>query len=127
MALRPTETIALIFILLAFLKIFVVLVNRNKWYEKVVKPIYSGSNSWTILFLLLAILVFYYLLQELSIVHIFAVMAFISLVMGIGFMQHSKEILEFSKKIYNKKLTMWRWVYLLVWSLLLLWALVEIL
>jgi len=127
MALRAVEVIALIFVIIALIKLLVILVNKNKWYENVVKPIYSGSGTWAVVFLLLAIIVFYYLLKELSIVQIFAVMAFTSLLMGIGFMKHGKEMIEFAKKTYHKKTTFWGWIYIIIWLILLLWALFKIL
>ncbi|MEK6835777.1 MAG: hypothetical protein AABX55_02025 [Nanoarchaeota archaeon] len=126
MALTPIEIIALIFVLLALLKIIVIVINKKAWYNNVVKPVYSGGALTTVIFIVLAFIIFYYLLQELSIVQIFAVVALSSMLIGLGFLANSKELISVLQKAYNKKLSAWVWLYTLIWFILLLWVLYEI-
>ena len=121
MALTPVEIIATIFIVLAAIKIIVILVNRMGWYNSVVKPVYSSSLS-PIIFLILAAIVFWYIIQEVTIVQIIAVSAFVGLLIGVGFAAFGKDTLQFSKKVYAKELNGWTWISLLIWTALILWA-----
>ena len=126
MALGSLEIITALFVMLGLIKIIVVLTNRKGWYNNVVKPIYSNKNISTIIFLILAIVIFYYLLKRLSIVEIFAVLAFSSILIGIGLMQYSKDLLPVFSRIYDKRLGSWKMLNILIWLALLLWALYEI-
>src|SRR3989338_5509144 len=103
MALTPIEVIATIFALFALLKLIVVVINKNSWHKNVANPIFKNSSISIIIFVILGIIVFYYLLQELSVIQIFAVVAFTSLLIGIGFLQHAKELIPVLKNAYSKK------------------------
>jgi hypothetical protein len=127
MALSSLEIIALIFVLFGIIKLIVVLINKMKWYDGVIKPVYSNSGISSLIILILAIIVLYYLSKELSFAQLFGVLAFIALFMALGFLQYSKETLEFVKKIYNKKITGWLWVYIIFWVILMLLGLYELL
>ena len=101
-----------------------ILINKNKWFP-VVNVVYGNKIS-SIILLILAAVVFYYLIQSLSIVEIIAVMAFTSLFIGAALASFGDEFLPLVKKIYKKKFPLWIWAYGLVWLALSLWALVEI-
>lgn len=127
MALTAIETIALIFALFALIKLIVVVINKKIWYNKVAKPIYSNPRTTAIIFVILAVVIFYYLLQVFSIVQIFAVLAFASILIGLGFLSFSKDLMPLVTKAYNRKFTGWEILYTIIWLILLLWALYEIL
>ena len=125
MVLTPIEMIAGLFVIISLIKIIVVIVNKDFCYEKIAKPIYSHKISMFI-FVMLAIIIFFYLIKELSIVQIFAVVAFSSLAFGIGFMMYYKEFMPFIQKAYSKRLSFLQLVYITVWFLICLWVFKEI-
>ena len=122
----PVEVIALVFALLSLVKLVVILIDPRIWMKKVVVPIYKSHISVFVMSLF-ALLVLYYLLQELSIVYIYAAIGFTSLFIGIGFLHHPSEVLDLAKKILSKKKhPMIHWYFILVWAALTLWVLYEI-
>ena len=74
----PIEIIALIIAVIAAIKIITILIQPKVW-ANVVETIYANPIATAIIALLLAIVVLKYLLVELTIVQIFAVMAIIVL------------------------------------------------
>lgn len=125
MAFTALEWIALAFIVLGIIKLIVISVNKKEWLP-VVKEVYHKPALTGIVSVVLAAIVFYFLLQELSIVQIIAVMAFTGLLMVLGFLQFSDEFLGMAKKMLRKKFSFWLWVYILIWAVLMVWALKEI-
>ena len=125
MAFTPIEIIALLFIILGLIKLIVISINKKSWLPVPLK-IYSNRKTSSIIFVILAAIIFYFLIQELSIVQIVAVMAFSSLLIGLAFLTKSKEFLSLTKKAYNSKLSPAVIVYTLFWLALMLWALYEI-
>ena len=97
MTFTALEVIALIFAVISLIKIIVILVNKIGWYNNVVKPVYTNSVISRMIIALLAVVVFYYLAQELSIIQIFSVVAFTGLLMALSFLSFSKEEEYFGK------------------------------
>jgi len=128
MAFTPVEIIALILILVTFIKVIVIAINPQAWNNNVVKKVFKGTKSISIIFFILALIILRYLLQEITIVQIIATIAFVSLLMGLGFMSYSQDLQKFVDKIYKQKNILRRaWFYTLIWIILLLWGLKEIL
>ena len=129
MASTPIEIIALLFAALILVKIGVIIFSGPKKWMDTVKPIYANPKTSSIVAVLLALLVFWYLIQELTIVQIFAVIAFTSLLMGLSFFQHSKEVWEMAQKMLKKNKGQFlgpEWLLILVWIVLSVWAIVAI-
>jgi len=126
MALMPIEIIAFIFIVIALLKIVVIIFNKKIWYANVVKPVYDNPDISTFVFIVLALVMFYYILKDLMLKEVIAVIALTSILMALGFLQYQKELMPLINKIYNKNLTTWQWIYIVFWVLLLVLALYEI-
>jgi len=125
MPFTPLETIALVLIVIILVKLIIVIVNRNAWL-KFTHKIYNKPIPTTILLAALGILVLYYLVQELSIVQIMAVLAFSSLIFALGFLQYPKEMHKLSTKLLKKKFSPGIIVYILIWLALIAWAAIEI-
>lgn len=122
------ETIAGIVAILSLVKILVLLIDRSKWHKHVVKPVFGSNSGLTsVITLVLAAVVLYYLLQSLTIVHIFAVMAFFGLLIMFGFVHYQKELMGFVDKIYKKDFGGWLWFYIVIWVVLSVWVLYLIL
>lgn len=126
LSLNAIEIIALLFVVLALVKIITISVKRKSWFEGVVKPLYSTPKLTAFFFTIIAAIILYYLIQTLSIVQIFAVIAFSAFLIGLGFLLYSKELMPSIKKLYNKKLSGWFWVQVLIWLGLSVWVLYEI-
>lgn len=122
----PLEIIALLFAVLSLTKLVVIIINKKAWANSVAMPIYSNPKRSISVFTMLAIIIFYFIIQELSVVQIFAVIAFSSMLVGIGFMQHADLMQSLIKKAYSKKLSIGNVVYVLVWLALLVWVVRDI-
>jgi len=124
----PIEIIALIVVLLTAIKIIVVLIKPKVWWINIVKPVYKNHILASIVSLILAGIVLYYLLEEITVVQIFAVMAFIALVACMTISSYSKEMLGLGEKLLKDKSILKKaWLPLVIWILLVLWALYELL
>ncbi len=120
-------TFALIIAVIALVKILVILVKPKAWYG-VVKSVWKAPALMMIVCLILAAIVFYYLIQELSIVQIMATMLFLALLYGMTFAVYSKETIVWAQKMLNdRKFLAKGWLPILIWLALILWALKEIL
>lgn len=126
MVLTSIEIIAMLVAVLSIIKIVLVIFNRKMWYNNVVRPIYGNVNVSTPIFLLLAVIVFWYIFQFASLVFIFAVAGFIALIMAFGFMIYVKELTPILKKVYDKKINGWIMIYALIWLILSVGVLLEI-
>ena len=127
MAFTPVENIALILIVISVIKIAVLLVNPKSWMN-FAKNLYSKPKAVSTIALILAVIVFYYLLQSgITVVEILAVTAFVVLLILIGL---AKEVGPLMKKYDSiiKKGNLWKenWLYTLIWVVLLVLGIREL-
>ena len=121
----PIEIIALIFIVIAIVKMVSVFINPKPGLNFAKK--FTGSPMLLMIIdLIIGGVILYYLLQELTIIHIIAVMFFTVMLVKIAFMPFIGEMLSVTDKILKKGLVKKSWLYLLVWTVLLLWGLKEL-
>ena len=117
------EVIAGILVVVTLIKLVVILVNKDSWL-KVTETFYgkgSKRKSWSVL--ILALIVFYYLIQVFSIVQIMAVTLFVALLIAFGFMQFADDFMPMVRNIYKKDFFKGGMlVYTLIWLALILWA-----
>ena len=126
MSFTSIEILALILIILSGIKIITILINPSIWLNKVVKKVYVGKRT-TFIFLVLALIVLYFLLQEITIIQILAVMLFVALIFGISFSIHYKELIKLADQIFkNKNIVKSNWLPIIIWIILLLWGLKEL-
>ena len=122
----PIETFALIVILAALIKIIVIAINPKTWVG-FAKKVYANTVLVMIIGLILAAVVLYYLIQEITILQIFGVMLFIALIAMMGVAVYAKEVMPVIEKIIKEKNFMKRaWLPILIWIILLIWAIIEI-
>jgi len=125
--LASIEIIALAVILLAAIKMIVLLVSPKSWMN-FAKGIWSNVVLVQIVSFLFAAIVFYYLLQQMTIVQILAVVAFVFLLLVFGIAPEAGFLLrKYEAQIKQGKLWKQYWLYALVWLLLLAWGAYEIL
>ncbi|MBI2498854.1 hypothetical protein HYV88_01270 [Candidatus Woesearchaeota archaeon] len=116
------EIFAFIIATLALIKIIVLSKNPGTWI-KLVKKIYSNPQLMTIISLILSLIVLYYLLLEITIVQIFAVMLFIALLGTVSISAYSKEMVSLVEKLSKDKDIMRKlWPAILIWIILILWV-----
>ena len=119
----PIQIMALIVALLGAIKTIVVLIKPKAWVDKVVKPIYANPMVTSIVALIIGGVSLWYLLQELTIVQIFASMLFFMALMLLGFAAFSKDTLAFAQKLLKDKECIKRsWLLLILWIALLIWV-----
>jgi len=122
------ETIVLILAAITTIKISILLIKPKVWmnFDKWI----IGGNWFTgVIFLLLAALIFYYLIQELTIVQILAVTFFASMLIGVSYAIVGKEMIKVYEK-HMKTKGLWSngmWFYTLLWLVLIAWGVIEIL
>jgi len=122
-----TQILALIFIAIASIKILVLLINPNSW-SRLIKKVWKKSTVTMIVCLVLAAAVLYLLLLEgITIVQIIAVMTFISLLAGAGIAMYAQDMVVLSHRLLrDRNLVKKSWLYILIWVVLMLFALKEI-
>jgi len=124
---RPLEIIAVIFITVSLIKIISLSVNPQFWNRNIVKKIFNNSHVSSLISFILSLVVLYYLVQEISIVQILAVMAFAGLLILYGFSISGKEVIDLLNKIYkDRSLIKKSLIYIIFWLILLIWGLKEI-
>ena len=122
----PLEILALLVIVLGGIKILVISSNAKSWL-KVVKTIYGAPHITLFVALVIGVVSLWILLQELSIVQIFASMLFFMSLMAIGFSLYSQEMIGLAEKILAKNNVLRRsWAMMLVWVVLVVWVVWEI-
>ena len=119
-----TEWLALAIAVFSLVKIGFILLKPKAWMTFASK-IWKKPKVTGIIALILSAAVLYYLLQEMTIVQIFAALLFFSLLMAMGFSPYIKELISFNKKNMKKIVRELR-LYLLIWLVLIIWVLWEV-
>jgi len=123
----PIEIMASVVVGLSLIKIIVVSIKPEVWMNNVVRGIYGHKIS-TPIFFILAVGGLYFLLQELTIIQIMAVMFFFMFVFGLSLMAFAKDFLPFVESIYRNKTEIWRksWFAALIWLVLIIWTIISL-
>jgi len=126
MAFGVIEWMAAIIALIALIKIVILLISPKGWIP-VVKFFYGKPIATMIIAAILAIGGLWYLLQELTIVQIFAVLFFMSALMLVSAPIYSKDMISLAKKVLrDRKFIAKTWLPLIIWLVLVIWALKEL-
>lgn len=112
-----------VFSLLAIVKILVVSINPKGWLN-LAKGLYKSSALLFVVELILAAILFYYLLQEITIVQVMGGIVLGALLTGMTFAVYAKETLDWGSKLLRGKTLLNRaWLPILIWLVLSIWAL----
>ena len=122
MAFTPVEIIALVIIVVGLIKIAVLLVNPKAWMN-FAKSLYAKPKAVSAIAFVLAAIVFYYIIQEISIVQILAVTAFVALLILFGM---APEVPHLIKRFNVRNIWKDYWLYTLIWVILLVWGVREL-
>ena len=114
-------------LLLAILVVikFLVLAIKPKAWLNFAKSIYSNPLIAGLVEVILAAVLFYYLLIQLSILQIMAAVTLGALLTALGFTIYGKEMLPFVGKLLRNKKVLWSpraWFVWLIWLVLIGWA-----
>lgn len=125
------ETIALILVALSVVKIVMLLISPKSWYSSsnpLVKLLWSNPLAAGTTALILGAIVLIYLLQELTMVQIFAVVAFASLLFMLALAPYNKQVLEMVAKDTenNGNFLVRHWLSTIIWVGLMIWVVWEI-
>ncbi len=120
------EVIALIIALVAIIKAVIFIFNKKALSGKVEKFMKNPGLLILILFVL-AILVFGYVIDSITIVQMFAAMAFYALLTALTFAAYPSHISKFTKEILNEKTPLLVKLVIVVWVILSIWVIVEVL
>ena len=126
MAFTSVEIIALVVIVASAIKILVLAIDPKAWLN-MAKKLYSRPKLVGFFAFVLAAIVLNYLLSEISIVQVIAVMAFTSLMLLVGLAHDIIPLIKKYESLVKKGSILKRyWFYTIVWIALMLWALAEI-
>ena len=126
MVFNAIEIIALIFAIVIIVKLLIVSFSPRSWWG-FAKGLYKTPAILFIVELILAIVVFYYLLQQLAIVQIMAAVTFGALLTGLSFTAYAKETLDLGDKILRSKTLVKRiWLPIVIWFALAVWVLIAL-
>ncbi len=125
MAFNAVEIIALVVSILIIIKLLVISFSPKSWYG-LAKSLYKSSIVLFVVELILAVIVFYFLLQSFTIVEIMAVITLGALLTGMSFALYAKETLALASKMLGKGTLKRMWLPILLWLALAVWTLVEL-
>lgn len=123
MAFNAIEIVALVVSLLVIVKLLIVSFKPKSWFD-LAKGLYSAPVVLFLVELVLALIVFYYLLQQLTIVQIMAAIGLGALLTGLSFTIYARETIAFASKfLKGKSLLSKAWLPILIWLTLAVWTL----
>ena len=125
MAFNAVEIIALIFAVLVIVKLLVVSFSPKSWLA-LAKSLYKTPMVLFIVELILAAVVFYYLLIELTVVQIFAAVTLGALLTGMSFAIYGKETIAWGTKLLDRNTPKKIWLPILIWLALAVWVLITL-
>lgn len=122
----PIELFAWIVVIFSLIKLLVILKNPNKWL-KVAEFVWKNPMVIRIVSPVLAIIVLFNILQQISIVQLFSVLLFLILMCAASMAAYSGDFLLFARKVLKRNdLIKKSWLPVLIWLLLSLWVLIEL-
>ena len=113
----PLEIIALIFAILAIVKMLVLLIDHKKWM-KVPDFFVEHARLFGLLYLALAILVGYFLFVEIGVVNLFVAVLFAALIIALTWITDAnalERILAPYKSMTRAEFLKKYWIELVVW------------
>lgn len=123
----PIEIIALIGAIIVPIKIIMLLKGQNFWFEKVTEKYWGNAVTTTILSLLAVVVLLFFLLQELTIIQIWAGAIFGMALTSLALAPFSKWMLGVEKKWFTEtNVLKTGWIALIAWLALIVWVLITL-
>lgn len=126
MAYSPVDVIALIIVIAIVAKIVILIVNPKSWMQ-FSKQVLSKPGLIRMVALVLAVVVMYFLLQEMTIVQIMGAGVFFGLLLVIGLITEADYLFKKYDSMIRRG-TIWQeyWFYAAIWIILALWTVKEL-
>jgi len=122
----PIEIMALVVSIIVILKILTIKKSQKLWFKSVTKR-YWGSSLLMIISLTISIVSLVFLLQELTIIQIWATMIFSMSLITLGLAHLSKYMLQIEKEWFKKENMLKKgWLATIVWVALSIWVLIAL-
>jgi len=119
----PIEIIALIMALFVLIKLIVVTINPRRWFNKHTSKFWGGNILMILAFIVAAISLFF-LLQELTIIQIWATMFFSLALIIMGLAPFSKYMVEVERKWFLETNSVKKgWFAAIIWAVISVWVL----
>ncbi len=125
MAFSVVEWFVLVFAVLVIIKLIFISFAPKSWFS-LAKKLYSSPVLLVLVELILAAVLFWYLLMELTIVQIMAAVILGALLTGMSFAVYGKETLAWATKLFKTNMLKKAWLPILIWLVLSIWALVAL-
>jgi len=117
------EIIALVGAIIVPVKIIMLLKGQKFWFETVTEKYWGNAVTTTILSLLVVIVLLFFLLQELTIIQIWAGAVFGMALTSLALAPFSKWMLGAEKKWFTEtNVLKTGWIALIVWTILIVWV-----
>ena len=125
---NPVEIIALLTALIVPIKLVILMRSQKFWFKNVTSNYWVGSGNTTmILSFLVSVVSLYFLLQELTIVQIWAALFFSMALISMALAPFSKYLLEAENRWFTETNTVKKgWLSTIVWVAISLWVLIAI-
>ena len=125
---NPVEIIALLTALIVPIKLVILMRSQKFWFKNVTSNYWVGSgNTIMILSFLVSVVSLYFLLQELTIVQIWAALFFSMALISMALAPFSKYLLEAENRWFTETNTVKKgWLSTIVWVAISLWVLIAI-
>ncbi|MDP2651343.1 MAG: hypothetical protein Q8O98_01995 [bacterium] len=122
------EIIALVTIIISVIKLVVITINPKAWYEGPLVKVWTNKVSGTLISLALGAVVLNYLLEELTIVQVFASLTFASLLFMLILIPYYRELYNMVLRDHSKGRDIFKrsWLGSIAWIALMIWVLVEL-
>lgn len=112
----------LVLSVLIIVKLFFVVFNAKGWFS-FAKSLYASPIVMFVVELVLAAILFYYLIMQITIVQIMAGLGLGALLIGMTFALYPKESMAWAEKFLKQKSMSRLWLPILIWLALAVWAL----
>lgn len=119
------EIMALILAVFGLIKLIIVLVKPETWM-KISDALLKKNIIVAIIYVILAIITGYYLLQNLTIIEIGATMLFTSILIAIAWIPYSDELMQLKHRLIKDGLRK-SWVAIIIWMFLFVWIIYSVL
>ncbi len=118
----PVETIAFLIILGSAIKIVMLLINPSGWLG-FAKKVWANKGTVKFISIVVAAVLLYYIVQEISIIQILATTAFVASLMVFGMASEAGMLIrKYENKIKRGKIWKEYWLYTLIWIALMIWG-----
>ena len=124
MVFSTIEWFALVLAVIVIVKLVVISINAKSWM-RFSKNLFVKPWLTTTVSLVLALVVLYYLLVELTIVQIFATMLFLTLLMASSMTHLAKDLYKTVGKNLQVKIKD-MWLSIIIWFILSIWVLIQL-